>query len=339
MSGHLPKDHPPIKPRRIGVLLLNLGTPDATDYRSMRRYLKEFLSDQRVIETPRIIWWFVLNLIVLTTRPKKSGAAYDKIWDNEAGDSPLRVISRAQADKLQARLGDRVIVDYGMRYGNPTTESRINALKEAGCDRILLAPLYPQYSAPTTATANDKAFDALGKLRWQPAVRTAPAYYEDPAYIDALAKSIEDGFKGLDFTPDLVITSYHGMPQSYLEKGDPYHCQCCKTTRLVRERLGWSEDRMMVSFQSRFGPEEWLKPYTDETLMELPGKGIRKVAIMAPAFSVDCLETLEELAITGREQFMEAGGEKYAYIPCLNDSEPGMDVIESVVRRELEGWL
>lgn len=339
MTGYPPKDHPPIKERRIGVLLLNLGTPDGTDYWSMRRYLKEFLSDRRVIETPRIIWWFVLNLIVLTTRPKKSGEAYDKIWDREAGDSPLRVISRSQAAQLQERLGDRVVVDFAMRYGNPTTESRIKALKEAGCDRILLAPLYPQYSAPTTATANDKAFDALKTLRWQPAVRTAPAYYEDPAYIAALAESIEAGLAGLDFEPDLVITSYHGMPESYLEKGDPYHCQCCKTTRLVRERLGWPEDRMMVSFQSRFGPEEWLKPYTDETLMALPQKGIKKVAILAPAFSVDCLETLEELAITGREQFMEAGGEKYAYIPCLNDSEPGMDVIESVVRRELEGWL
>lgn len=335
----LPDDHPAISPKRIGVLLLNLGTPDATDYWSMRRYLKEFLSDSRVIETNRIVWWLVLNLIVLTVRPSKSGAAYDKIWDHEKGDSPLRLISRSQAAQLQSRLGDQIVVDFAMRYGNPSTEAGLKRLKDAGCERILLVPLYPQYSAATTATANDKAFDVLKTMRWQPAVRTAPAYFEDPVYIDRLAQSIADGVAGLDFDPDLVITSYHGMPKSYLLKGDPYHCQCQKTTRLVREKLGWPEDKLMVSFQSRFGPEEWLQPYTDETLMDLPKKGIKKVAILAPAFSVDCLETLEELAITGREQFMEAGGTNYAYIPCLNDSEAGMEVIETVVRRELSGWL
>lgn len=339
MSKHLPEGHPTLPARKLGVLLLNLGTPDATDYWSMRRYLKEFLSDRRVIETPRIIWWFVLNLIVLTFRPKKSGAAYDKIWDREAGDSPLRVITASQAAKLQARLGDEVLVDFGMRYGNPTTESKLKALQAAGCDRVLLVPLYPQYSATTTATANDSAFDALKSMRWQPAIRTAPAYYDDPAYVSALAKSIENGLAKLDFEPDLVITSYHGMPKSYLEKGDPYHCACFKTTRLVREKLGWAPDKMMVTFQSRFGPEEWLQPYTDETLESLPDKGIKKVAILAPAFSVDCLETLEELAMENREIFLEAGGTDYAYIPCLNDSEEGMDVIETVVRRELSGWL
>lgn len=339
MSKHLPTDHPPVKPRKIGVLLLNLGTPDATDYWSMRRYLKQFLWDARVIEVPRILWWFILNLIVLTFRPKKSGAAYDKIWDRVANDSPLRVISKSQAAKLQARLGDEVIVDIGMRYGNPSTESALRKLQEAGCDRVLAVPLYPQYSATTTATANDSVFDVLKTMRWQPAIRTAPAYYDDPVYIEKLAQSVDDGVKALDFEPDVVITSYHGMPVSYLEKGDPYHCNCFKTTRLVREKLGWAKDKLMVSFQSRFGNEEWLKPYTDETLEGLPGKGIKNIAILAPAFSVDCLETLEELAMEGRETFEEHGGEKYAYIPCLNDTDLGMDVIESVVRRELSGWM
>lgn len=340
MSELKPADHPRGTDRKVGVLLLNLGTPDDTSYWPMRRYLKEFLSDARVIETPRVLWWLVLNLIILTTRPSKSGAAYAKIWDREHNDSPLRVISRAQAQKLQERLGDgEVIVDFAMRYGNPSTESGIRRLKEQGCDRILLLPLYPQYSAPTTATANDKAFDVLKQMRWQPAVRTAPAYFDNAAYIAALAGSMQAGIAELDFEPDLVITSYHGMPKSYLLAGDPYHCQCYKTTRLLREKLGWAPEKLMVSFQSRFGPEEWLKPYTDEVLMELPKRGIRKIAIAAPAFSVDCLETLEELAITGRQQFMDAGGEQFAYLPCLNDSEPGMDVIEAVTRGELGGWI
>lgn len=340
MPELMPSDHPRILEPKVGVLLLNLGTPDATDYWSMRRYLKEFLSDPRVIETPRIIWWLVLNLIILTVRPSKSGAAYDKIWDKEQGDSPLRLISRSQVEKLQARLGEgKVIVDFAMRYGNPSTESAIRRLKEQGCDRILLLPLYPQYSAATTATANDKAFDVLKQMRWQPAVRTAPAYYDNNAYIEALAASMKEEIGRLDFEPDLVITSYHGMPKSYLLAGDPYHCQCHKTTRLLSEKLGWPAEKLMVTFQSRFGPEEWLKPYTDEVLMDLPARGIKKVAIAAPAFSVDCLETLEELAITGREQFMEGGGEQYAYLPCLNDSEPGMDVIETIVRSELSGWI
>lgn len=339
MSQHLPADHPPVKPRKVGVLLLNLGTPDATDYWSMRRYLKEFLSDKRVIETNPIVWWFVLNFIVLTFRPSKSGAAYEEIWDHEKGDSPLRLISVSQARLLKERMGDEVEVEVGMRYGNPSTESGLEKLRAKGCDRILLLPLYPQYSAPTTATANDKAFNILQSMRWQPAIRTAPAYFEDPTYVDRLASSIEKAVAGLDFEPDLVITSYHGMPKSYLLKGDPYHCQCVKTTRLVRERLGWSEDKLMVTFQSRFGPEEWLQPYTDETLEALPAKGVKKVAILAPAFSVDCLETLEELAMTGKEQFMGAGGTDFAYIPCLNDSQEGMDVIEAVVRKELQGWL
>ena len=339
MTAIKPSDHPRVGAPRVGVLLLNLGTPDATDYWSMRRYLNEFLSDRRVIETPRLIWQPILQGIVLTTRPKKSGANYDRIWDREAGDSPLRIITRHQAEKLQARLGDGVLVDFAMRYGNPSTPSRLQAMKDAGCDRILLAPLYPQYSAPTTATANDRAFDTLKQMRWQPAIRTLPPYFAEDAYVSALAQSIADGIAALDFAPDVILASYHGMPKEYLLKGDPYHCQCLKTTRLVREKLGWSEDRLMVTFQSRFGSDEWLQPYTDATLEALPRQGRKNVAIVAPAFSADCIETLEELAITGREQFEHAGGERYAYIPCLNDSDIGMDMLESVLRRELAGWI
>ena len=339
MTPTLPPDHPPVVKPKIGVLLLNLGTPDATDYWSVRRYLSEFLSDRRVIESPPAIWQPILQGIILSVRPQKSGANYARIWDKEAGDSPLRVIAKRQTADLQRRLGSSVIVDYAMRYGNPSTKSRLEALKQAGCTRILLAPLYPQYSATTTGTANDKAFDALKKMRWQPAIRTMPAYFEEPAYIAALAQSIDDGVKSLSFTPDVVITSYHGMPQLYLERGDPYHCQCLKTTRLVREHLGWSKDRLMVTFQSRFGPTKWLQPYTDQTLMALPAQGKKKVAILAPAFSVDCIETLEEIAITGKEEFEHAGGEEFAYLPCLNDSVGGMAMLETVIRKELSGWL
>ncbi|MCB9994419.1 MAG: ferrochelatase [Hyphomicrobiaceae bacterium] len=335
-----PADHPSVPPKKVGVLLLNLGTPDDTDYWSMRRYLGEFLWDKRVIETPRIIWWFILNLIILNTRPQKSGATYRKIWDYERGDSPLRLIGKAQAEKLAKRFAKSdVIVDFAMRYGNPSTEERIKALKEKGCDRILLFPLYPQYSAPTTATANDKAFDVLKTMRWQPAVRTVPAYFDDPAYIKALAASVSRQLAGLDFEPDKIITSYHGMPEDYLKAGDPYHCQCIKTTRLLAAEMKLPHDRFVVSFQSRFGPAEWLKPYTDETLKSLPEKGVRKIAILAPAFSVDCLETLEELAIAGRETFMDAGGDKFAYLSCLNDSDEAMQVIEAISRRELSGWI
>lgn len=340
MSDTLPPSHPPVVSQKVGVLLLNLGTPDATDFWSVRRYLKEFLSDPRVIETPKWLWWPILNLVILNFRPQKAGHAYDMVWDRERNESPLRVITRAQTEALAERMaGDGVMVEYAMRYGNPSTASVLEKMQAAGCQKILLVPLYPQYSATTTATANDKAFDALKKMRWQPAVRTAPAYFEDKKYIETLGNSIRDGVAALDFEPDVVITSYHGMPVEYLQKGDPYHCQCFKTTRLVREYLGWPKEKLMVTFQSRFGPTEWLQPYTDKTLEALPGKGIKKVAILAPAFSADCIETLEEIAMGGKETFLEAGGEKYAYIPCLNASPGGMDMIEDMVRRELSGWL
>jgi ferrochelatase len=341
MSDPLPPNHPAIKAPKIGVLLLNLGTPDATDYWSVRRYLKEFLSDPRVIETPKWLWWPILNLVILNVRPQKSGHAYAQIWDKEENDSPLRVVTRDQAEALAVRLAghDNVVVDFAMRYGNPSTQSGLEKLQAAGCQKILLVPMYPQYSATTTATANDKAFDALRLMRWQPAVRTAPAYFDDPKYIETLGNSIRDGVAALDFEPELVITSYHGMPVEYLERGDPYHCQCHKTTRLVGEYLGWDKSRLMVTFQSRFGPTKWLEPYTDTTLEALPGKGIKKVAILAPAFSADCIETLEEIDMEARASFMAAGGEHFAYIPCLNASSAGMDMIEAMVRRELSGWL
>ena len=340
LAARKPPDHPACKDPKVGVLLLNLGTPDSPDYWPMRRYLGEFLSDRRVIETNPLLWQLLLQGIILNVRPPRSGANYRKIWDNDAGDSPLRVITKRQTEKLQARLGDKVIVDFGMRYGNPSTESKLRAMMAAGCTRILLCPLYPQYSATTTATANDAAFDVLKTMRWQPAIRTLPPYFDSPEYVAALSKSIADGVAALPFKPDVVLTSYHGMPVEYLLKGDPYYCDCLKTTRLVREVLGWSSDYLRVTFQSRFGPDEWLQPYTDKTLEAL-GAEKKKVAVLAPAFSADCIETLEELAITGREQFVEAGGghDDYAYIPCLNDTEVGMKMLEAVVRRELSGWI
>jgi len=341
MSDHLPPNHPPVKSPKIGVVLLNLGTPDATDFWSVRRYLKEFLSDPRVIETNKLLWWPILNLVILNVRPQKSGANYAKIWDKEHDASPLLVITRAQTAALAERLAghDNIMVDFAMRYGNPSTQSVLERMHAEGCSKILLVPLYPQNSATTTATANDKAFDVLKTMRWQPAVRTAPAYFEDPKYIETLGNSIRDGVAALDFEPDVVLTSYHGMPVTYLERGDVYHCQCYKTTRLVREYLGWPKEKLMVTFQSRFGPTKWLEPYTDKTLEGLPGQGKKKVAILAPAFSADCIETLEEISLEGKHTFMEAGGEKFAYIPCLNASPEGMDMIEAMVRRELSGWI
>lgn len=341
-SGPLPEGHPVVRSGRIGVLLLNLGTPDATDYWSMRRYLKEFLSDRRVIETPRLLWWVILNGIILTVRPGPKGKDYDSIWNKELNEGPLKTISRSQAEKLASVMSaqdPRIVVDWAMRYGNPTTDSRIRALMEQGCDRILLVPLYPQSCAATTATACDKAFETLMKMRWQPAVRVAPPWFDDPVYIEALAGTVRDKLAALDWTPDMIVTSFHGVPRDYLDKGDPYHCQCMKTGRLLRERLGWEKDRFMVCFQSRFGNAEWLKPYLIDTMGELPARGVKKVLVIAPGFTSDCLETLEEIEGENQEHFMHHGGERFAYVPCLNDSEPGMDVIRAVVERELQGWM
>lgn len=329
-----PADHPPIPPRRVGVLLINLGTPDAPDPPAVRRYLAEFLSDPRVVEIPRLVWQPILRGAVLTTRPKKSAHAYAQVWREDG--SPLAAITKAQARALEGAFGPDVTVDYAMRYGRPAIGGRVQALKDAGCERILLAPLYPQYSAATTATANDKAFARLAAMRWQPAVRTLPPYHDDPAYIAALKSSVEESLAALDFAPDALLTSFHGMPQRTLALGDPYHCHCQKTARLLGEALGRD---VTITFQSRFGRAKWLEPATDAVLAALPSKGVRKVAIVAPGFSADCLETLEELAIRGRETFLDAGGTHFAYLPCLNDRPAGIDLLRTILARELEGWV
>ncbi|MCZ8314166.1 ferrochelatase [Phreatobacter sp.] len=338
----LPAGHVPVKAGKIGVLLMNLGTPDGTDYWSMRRYLKEFLSDRRVIETPRAIWWPILNLIILQTRPQKKGKDYATIWNTEKDESFLKTITRNQAEKLAAHMSSvnpDIHVEWAMRYGNPAIKPAVEKLMAEGCDRILAVSLYPQYAAATTATANDHLFRALMEMRWQPTIRVAPPYHDEPAYISALAQSVRNHLATLDFEPEVIVASFHGMPKSYLLKGDPYHCQCAKTWRLLREELGYSPERLMMSFQSRFGPDEWLKPYTDETVENLAKRGVKKLAIIAPAFSADCLETLEELDGENRHIFEENGGEKFTYIPCLNDSDLGMTVITDIVERELKGWV
>ena len=336
-----PPDHPALPPQRVGVLLVNLGTPEATDYWSMRRYLKEFLSDTRVVETSRFIWWPVLNGIILTFRPSRSGANYKAIWDEKLGELPLKTITRSQTQKLGARLADqpKVIVGWAMRYGKPSIASQVEALSAQGCGRILVVPLYPQYAAATTATVGDKTFDALKKMRWQPALRMAPPWHDDESYISALADSVKAHLAGLDFEPELILASYHGIPQEYFLKGDPYHCQCAKTTRLLREKLGLSKERLMMTFQSRFGPREWLQPYTDETIKALAEKGVKRIAVLTPGFVADCLETIQEIGEENKEYFLENGGEKFARIECLNDSDGGVDVLEAVVRRELMGWV
>ena len=337
-----PVDHPPAASGRIGVLIVNLGTPEATGYWPMRRYLKEFLSDRRVIEQNRLKWWLILNLIILTVRPARKGRDYDTIWNRERDESPLKTTTRAQAEKLAGMLGSvdtRIMVDWAMRYGNPSIPSRLDALQRAGCERILIVPLYPQYCAATSATVCDKAFDALKTMRWQPAVRIAPPWHDDPVYIEALAASLEAELGKLSFKPEMILASFHGIPREYLTKGDPYYCQCHKTARLLGERLGLDESRFMLTFQSRFGPAEWLQPYTDMTVKALAERGVKNLAIVTPGFTADCLETLEEIAIENAEVFHHHGGENFAAIPCLNDSEAGMSVIAHVVLRELKGWV
>lgn len=343
MNTPKPADHPPLPPRRLGVLLLNLGTPEGTDYWSMRRYLKQFLSDRRVIDVPRAVWWPLLNGVILTTRPSKSGALYAKIWNRERDESPLKTITRAQSEgvaaALAARWGDGVVVDWAMRYGEPATGPAIRRLHERGCDRILLFPLYPQYAAATTATACDEAFRTLMTLRWQPAVRTVPGYHDDPAYIEALVRSVERHLADGAARPDRLLISFHGVPRRYLELGDPYHCFCVKTARLLTERLGWPEGTVQHSFQSRFGREEWVRPYTDETVAALPAQGVKSLAVIAPGFAADCVETLEELDVQARELFLEHGGESFTYIPCLNAGPDHVAFLAGVVERELQGWL
>ena len=330
----IPSDHPPVAPAKIGVLLVNLGTPDAPTPKAVKRYLKQFLSDRRVVEIPALVWQPILRGIILNTRPKKSAAAYAKVWTDKG--SPLAFYTAAQAKALATRLGEDVHVRYAMRYGEPAIGQQLSEMKADGCNRILIAPLYPQHSGATTATVLDESFRAISEMRWQPAIRTLPPYHDDPAYVSALKTSIESELAKLDFTPDELVVSFHGMPQRTLELGDPYHCHCQKTARLLSEAMGRD---LTVSFQSRFGRAKWLEPATDATINRLASEGKKKIAIFAPGFSVDCLETLEELAIQGREEFEAAGGERFAYLPCLNDSNVGMDMLETLIRNELTGWL
>lgn len=331
-------DHPQVATGKVGVLLVNLGTPDAATPAAVRRYLAEFLSDRRVVEIPPIAWKPILHGVILRTRPAKSAHAYAQVWTNEG--SPLAAITAAQARGLQALLGETVLVDWGMRYGNPSIPSRLQAMKDAGCERILVAPLYPQYSGATTASVMDRLGDALRTMRWQPALRTLPPYHDDPAYIGALEHDLAAQIEALDFTPDLLLLSYHGMPQRTLELGDPYHCHCRKTSRLLTERLAVRLPglRIETSFQSRFGRAKWLEPATEATLEAEAKRGTKRIAIAGPGFSADCVETLEELAIRGREVFEAAGGERLAVLACLNDRVPGMAMLEALVRRELSGW-
>jgi ferrochelatase len=330
-----------VRPQRVGVLLVNLGTPDTADARGVRVYLKEFLSDARVIEDQGLLWKMVLNGIILRTRPARKARDYLKIWNTERGESPLKTITRAQSEKLAAAISDHdhVVVDWAMRYGNPSIASRINALTAQGCDRLLVVPLYPQYSAATSASVCDEVFRALGKMRAQPTLRVTPPYYDDPDYIEALAVSINAHLSSLPFRPEIIVASFHGMPQKYVDQGDPYESQCIATTESLRKRLSLDTSNLLLTFQSRFGFDEWLKPYTDKTMEKLARDGTKRIAVVTPGFSADCLETLEEIAQENAEIFKHNGGEQFAYIPCLNDSEPGMDVIRQLVLRELQGWI
>jgi ferrochelatase len=326
---------------RVGVLLVNLGTPDSADAKGVRAYLKEFLSDPRVIENQGLYWKLVLNGVILNIRPARKARDYQKIWNLENNESPLKTITRAQSDKLAASIADHdhVVVDWAMRYGNPSIRSRIAALTAQGCDRILVVPLYPQYSAATSATVCDEVFRVFGEMRAQPTLRVTPPYYDDPDYIDALAVSINAHLATLPFQPELIVASFHGMPQKYIDKGDPYQAQCTATIDALRKRMGLDTSKLLLTFQSRFGFDAWLQPYTDKTIERLARDGVRRIAVVMPGFSADCLETLEEIAQENAEIFKHHGGEQFSAIPCLNDSDPGMDVIRQLVLRELQGWI
>jgi len=341
---HAAPDHPAIKPARVGVLVANLGTPDGYDYWSMRRYLSEFLSDKRVVDYSAWLWQPLLQLVILSKRPFASGANYKSIWNDAENESPLLTITKKQTAAIRAqmvaRYGDDVRVDFCMRYGNPSTPSKVREMVEAGCTKILFFPLYPHYAGATSATANDKFFQALMKEKRQPIARVVAPYFEDPAYIEALAQSIERTYANADQRPEVLICSYHGMPVRYLKEGDPYHCECQKTTRLLRERLGWDKAEIRTTFQSVFGPEEWLKPYTVKEVARLAEEeGIKRIAVCAPAFSADCIETLEEINEEIKDSFEEAGGEHFTYIPCLNDDPAHIDALCSVIDQNLQGWL
>ena len=340
---HAGSAHPPVAGAKVGVVLANLGTPDATDYWSMRRYLSEFLSDRRVVDYSPWLWQPLLQLIILTRRPFASGAAYRGIWNKEKDESPLLTITREQTEKVRATLessyGDRVVVDFCMRYGNPSTPSVLSRLREQGCEKIVFFPLYPQYAAPTTATANDQAFRTLMKMNWQPAFRTVPAYFAHPSYISTLARSIEASYDAATPRPQHLVVSYHGVPERYLMEGDPYHCQCQKTTRLLSDELGWDKSALTTTFQSKFGPEKWVGPATVDVVAELARAGQTNIAIVAPAFAADCVETLEEIDEEIQDSFKEAGGEHFLYIPCLNASDGHIETLVTILENELQGWL
>ncbi len=340
MPANRPSNHPSVKFGKVGILLINLGTPDATSYWPMRRYLKEFLSDPRVVEANRALWWVILNAIILTRRPQKSGAAYDKIWNRERDESPMRTITRAQGDAVAAcfKKQDNIVVDWAMRYGSPSIAERMQELRQQGCERILIFPLYPQYSAATTATALDKVFDALKAMRWQPAIRTVPPYFEQEAYIKALAKSIRAHEKNLGWKPDVIMASFHGLPVGFHEKGDPYYHQCAKTVELLRAELGLNDKQLIMTFQSRPGRREWLKPYTDETISALAKSGTKNLLVITPGFAADCLETLEEITIRAKQSFKENGGKNFSAQPCLNDSELSISMLNQLIEQQLSGW-
>ena len=325
-------NHPEVNFGKTGILLINLGTPDSTNWWDIRKYLKEFLSDRRVIEVNPILWQIILNLFILTFRPSKTAHAYKKIWRKDTDESPLLYFTKKQTEKLKNKIGNsKTVVDFAMRYGNPSIKFKLNKLKEAGCENIIILPLYPQYAAPTTATVCDEVYRCLMEMRWQPSLQIVPHYESDPAYIEALINSIEDKLKKISWKPDLIISSYHGIPKKYFDKGDPYHCYCHKTTRLIKERF--SQIDIQLTFQSRFGPEEWLTPYTDKTLESLPSKGIKNLLVICPGFASDCVETLEEIDIQGRESFISNGGKNFDLIPCLNDNPDHINLFEKLVKK------
>ena len=326
------QNHPEVKFGKTGILLINLGTPDSTSWWDIRKYLKEFLSDRRVIEVNPIIWQLILNLFILTFRPSKTAHAYKQIWFRETDESPLRYFTRNQAEKLEKKVGsENILVEFAMRYGNPSIKSKLHKLKNLGCENIIILPLYPQYAAATTATVCDEVYRTLMGMRWQPSIQIIPHYESEPLYIEALVKSIENKIQTISWKPDLILASYHGIPKKYFNKGDPYQCYCQKTTRLVRENF--SKIKIQTSFQSRFGPQEWLTPYTDKTIELLPSEGVKKLLVICPGFASDCVETLEEINIQGKESFLKSGGEKFDLIPCLNDNPDHIMLFESLVKK------
>ncbi len=325
-------NHPKVKFGKTGILLINLGTPDSTSWWDIRKYLKEFLSDRRVIEINPFIWQIILNLFILTFRPSKTAHAYKKIWRKDTNESPLLYFTRSQSQKLKERVGsENIIVDFAMRYGNPSIKSKLNLLKDAGCENIIILPLYPQYAAATTATVCDEVYRSLMNMRWQPSLQVVPHYESEPFYINSLIKSIEEKIKSINWKPDLILSSYHGIPKKYFDKGDPYHCYCHKTTRLIKEKFTLID--IQTTFQSRFGPEEWLTPYTDKTIESLPSKGVKNLLVICPGFASDCVETLEEINIQGRESFIENGGKNFDMIPCLNDNSDHIKLFEKLVKK------